>query len=206
MLKFTNVTKTFNDKTIFQNLSGSVETGQIMTIVGPSGQGKTTLLRILAGLETADSGEFSWDGQTFDPAAPKEQLVGLVFQDYQLFPHLTVEENITLAPKLNPKNKQTTDADLTNLYKKLQITDLLKAYPFQLSGGQKQRVAIARALALKPAILGYDEPTSALDPALRDTVAELILNLKSEGITQIVVTHDPVFAQKIADVTLNMEA
>lgn len=205
MLTFNNLNKSFGTKKIFTNLSGAVEKGQIMTVVGPSGQGKTTFLRVLAGLETLDSGTISWEGKTFDPLDAKQQVLGLVFQDYQLFPHLTVAENITLAPQLNPQLKQASASELANLYQQLQLTDLLAQYPYQLSGGQKQRVAIARALALKPDVLGYDEPTSALDPALRDTVRDIIMQLKAEGITQIVVTHDPVFAQQIADVTLKME-
>ncbi|WP_071130779.1 amino acid ABC transporter ATP-binding protein [Enterococcus timonensis] len=204
MLEFKNVTKKFGEKNIFESLSYSLQEGEILTIVGPSGQGKTTLLRILAGLETADSGEFFWDDRPFHPENEKEQILGLVFQDYQLFPHLTVEENITLAPRLNPNSKQASAPEIENLFSKLELNDLRKQYPFQLSGGQKQRVAIARALALKPDVLGYDEPTAALDPALRDTVSQLILQLQKEGITQIVVTHDPLFAQKIATKTLNL--
>lgn len=204
MLTFQNVSKTFQNKPIFTNLEFSLPKGEILTIVGPSGKGKTTLLRILAGLETADSGTFSWEGKEFSPLDEKEQILGLVFQDYQLFPHLNVLENITLAPQLNPQLKQASPEELQQLFSDLELKDLLELYPYQLSGGQKQRVAIARALALKPDILGYDEPTSALDPALRDTVSGLILKLKQEGMTQIVVTHDPVFAKQIADKTLTL--
>lgn len=204
MLTFKNVSKTFQNKPIFSNLEFSLPKGEILTIVGPSGKGKTTLLRILAGLETADSGTFSWEGKDFSPLDEKEQILGLVFQDYQLFPHLNVLENITLAPSLNPQLKQASPEELQQLFSDLELKDLLELYPYQLSGGQKQRVAIARALALKPDILGYDEPTSALDPALRDTVSGLILKLKQEGMTQIVVTHDPIFAKQIADKTLEL--
>lgn len=204
MLTFQQVSKTFQNKLIFKNLEFSLPQGEVLTILGPSGKGKTTLLRILAGLETADSGTFFWKGKRFHPTDEKEQVLGLVFQDYQLFPHLNVLENITLAPRLNPQLKQASPKELEQLFSNLELQDLLSLYPYQLSGGQKQRVAIARALALKPEILGYDEPTSALNPTLRDTVRDLILKLKAEGMTQIVVTHDPVFAKQIADKTLEL--
>ena len=176
--------------------------GSILAIVGPSGGGKTTLLRTLAGLETADSGTFLLNGKAFDPTNTKdqEQVVGVVFQDFQLFPHLSVRDNITLAPKMVLKESAEVYNEKANhLAEQLGIESLLDQYPFQLSGGQKQRLAIARAMAMDPEVLAYDEPTSALDPELRQQVEQLILNLKKEGITQIVVTHDLVFAENIAD-------
>ncbi|MGQ2375735.1 amino acid ABC transporter ATP-binding protein [Companilactobacillus zhachilii] len=208
MLKLENITKSFDGKTILNNLNLEVEDNSILSIVGPSGAGKTTLLRCIAGLEKVDSGTFSLNGKPFDPAdeSAKERVIGVVFQDFNLFPHLSVMENIALAPEMVLKqDKQTAQKNVDDLLAQLGLTSLKNQYPFELSGGQKQRVAIARALAMKPQILCYDEPTSALDPSLRDTVAQVILDLKNTGITQIVITHDPTFAKKIADQLLEVK-
>lgn len=196
MLALKQVNKAFGSRQIIRNLDLSIEEGSILCIVGPSGGGKTTLLRILAGLETYDSGEFLLDGQPFNPSTSKEQVVGVVFQDFQLFPHLSVMENITLAPKLALKQSA---AESQQMAQRLGLSQLLDHYPYQLSGGQKQRVAIARAMAMNPKVLAYDEPTSALDPGLSQQVADLILEMKEAGMTQIVVTHDLEFAKRIAD-------
>ena len=202
MIELKKVSKAFGEKKVINALDLVIPDGQTMAIVGPSGGGKTTLLRILAGLEKADSGEFYLEGVAFDPfeLKTKEQVVGVVFQDFQLFPHLSIFDNITLAPKMVLKqSKETYTKKAQELADSLGISDLLNNYPYQLSGGQKQRVAIARALAMNPRVLAYDEPTSALDPELRQQVENLIVSLKAEGVTQIIVTHDLVFAENVGD-------
>jgi len=205
MIELKNVNKSFGSKKVINNLDLVIPDGQILAIVGPSGGGKTTLLRTLAGLETADSGTFLLDGSPFDPTSSKqqEQVVGVVFQDFQLFPHLSVMDNITIGPRLVLKQDKETYTSKANHL--LDIEELLNNFPYQLSGGQKQRLAIARAMAMNPKVLAYDEPTSALDPALRQQVASLILELKADGVTQIVVTHDLDFAEEIGDKVLKVE-
>ena len=209
MLEIKNLKKSFDGRQILNWVDLTVEDGQILCIVGPSGAGKTTLLRCITGLEAADSGEFLIDGQPFDPKGMEasDAVMGVVFQDFNLFPHLSVLENITLAPQLVLKEaKAAAEQRGLDLLDQLGLEDKGGLYPYQLSGGQKQRVAIARALAMKPKILCYDEPTSALDPQLRDEVATLLLKLKAQGMTQLVVTHDMDFAEKIADKLLKVTA
>ena len=209
MLEVKNLKKSFDGRPILDDISFNVKDGEILTIVGPSGAGKTTLLRCITGLESADSGDFLIDGQQFNPQdlESSEAVMGVVFQDFNLFPHLSVLENLTLAPtmvlKQDPKIAEERALDLLA---QLGLKNKEHLYPYQLSGGQKQRVAIARALAMKPKILCCDEPTSALDPNLRDEVAKLILSLKEQGVTQLVVTHDMEFAKKIADNMLTVKA
>lgn len=202
MLELKNVSKSFGSQEVIRSLDLTIPDGSILAIVGPSGGGKTTLLRVLAGLETVDEGEFLLDGEEFNPISSKnqEQVVGVVFQEFQLFPHLSVFENIVLAPRLALKEeKETYTKKAEDIAARLDISSLLQQYPYQLSGGQKQRVAIARAMAMEPKVLAYDEPTSALDPALREHVEQIILGLKQQGVTQLVVTHDMSFAENIAD-------
>ena len=200
MLKIENLAKSFGPRQILKDVNLELDDGQILTIVGPSGAGKTTLLRIIAGLETADQGQMQLDSERYDLSGEERGAIGVVFQDYKLFPNMSVLENITLAPQLALKeDKATAEAEARDLLGKLEMADKSQLYPYQLSGGQKQRVAIARALAMKPKILCYDEPTSALDPAMRDQVAELILGFKETGLTQLIITHDMDFAKKVAD-------
>lgn len=201
MLEVKNLCKKFNNRPILKDISFTLKDGEIMTIVGPSGAGKTTLLRIIAGLEMKDSGEILIDGKPYDPGK-----VGVVFQDFNLFPNLNVLQNITLAPTMVLKeSKEEADQNAKKLLDQLQMTGREKQYPYQLSGGQKQRVAIARALAMKPRILCYDEPTSALDPNLRKEVEKMILDLKKSGLTQLIITHDLTFAKNVADQMLKVQ-
>lgn len=208
MLELKNITKRFGDKTIIEGLNLTVKDGEVLSIVGPSGAGKTTLLRCITGLEKVNSGEFFVDGQAFDPYTNRanESVIGVVFQNFELFPNLTVMQNITLAPTMVLKQSQAdAQAQATELLTRLNLEDHADQYPYELSGGQKQRVAIARALAMKPNVLCYDEPTSALDPNLRQEVEKLIMGLKADGITQIVVSHDLTFAENIADEMFHVE-
>lgn len=201
MLEVKNLCKKFDNRPILKDISFTLKDGEIMTIVGPSGAGKTTLLRIIAGLEDKDSGEILIDGQQYDSGK-----VGVVFQEYNLFPNLNVLRNITLAPiEVLKESKEVAEKNARALLKQLQMNGREKQYPYELSGGQKQRVAIARALAMKPRILCYDEPTSALDPNLRKEVEKMILNLKKSGLTQLIITHDLQFAENVADQMLKVQ-
>jgi polar amino acid transport system ATP-binding protein len=208
MLELKNITKKFNGKTIIDNLNLTIQDGKILTIVGPSGAGKTTLLRCISGLEKIDSGTFLLDGKAFDPfeSRDNESVIGVVFQDFQLFPNLSVIDNITLAPINVLKQSETeAKAKVADIIDRLGLAQIATQYPYQLSGGQKQRVAIARALAMNPRILCYDEPTSALDPELRNEVAGLIEDLRGNEITQVIITHDIDFADQVADQKLTVK-
>lgn len=207
MLELKNISKKFKDRQILSDFNLTVEENKILAIVGPSGGGKTTLLRMLAGLEKIDSGEIIYNGESLPiDELEKRNLLGFVFQDFQLFPHLTVLENLVLSP-IKTMNMAKNDAEnkAIELLEKLGLEKQINNYPISLSGGQKQRVALARAMMIDPKIIGYDEPTSALDPELRLEVEKLILKNRELGITQIVVTHDLQFAENIADSILKVE-
>jgi len=207
MLELRNLTKRFGNKQIFSNYDLVIPEGKIVAVVGQSGGGKTTLLRMLVGLETIDSGTLIYNGQTLPlEELEKRHLLGFVFQDFQLFPHLSVLENLILSP-IKTQNMSRSDAEdkARKLLDTLGLANHATAYPFSLSGGQKQRVALARAMMIDPEIIGYDEPTSALDPELRKEVEKLILENRATGITQIVVTHDMQFAENIADEIIKIE-
>lgn len=207
MLELKNISKKFKDRQILSDFNLTVEENKILAIVGPSGGGKTTLLRMLAGLEKIDSGEIIYNGEPLPiDELEKRNLLGFVFQDFQLFPHLTVLENLVLSP-IKTMNMAKNDAEkkAIELLEKLGLEKQINNYPTSLSGGQKQRVALARAMMIEPKIIGYDEPTSALDPELRLEVERLILKNRELGITQIVVTHDLQFAENIADSILKVE-
>ena len=207
MLELRNINKAFGGKQILTNFSLSIPEKQILAIVGPSGGGKTTLLRMLAGLQTIDSGEIYYNGESLAiDELEKRNLLGFVFQDFQLFPHLSVLDNLTLSPiKTMSMDKEVAEKKARGLLEQLGLAGHADAFPFSLSGGQKQRVALARAMMINPEIIGYDEPTSALDPELRLEVEKLILQNKERGMTQIVVTHDLQFAENIADQILKVD-
>lgn len=201
MLELKNISKQFGQKKIFDHFNLTVEDGKILSLVGPSGGGKTTLLRMLAGLEKIDSGEIIYNGEVV-PIDHLEtlNLLGFVFQDFQLFPHLSVLDNLILSPvKTMGMTKETAKEKAVTLLQRLGLGEYADAYPYSLSGGQKQRVALARTMMIDPQIIGYDEPTSALDPELRQEVEKLILQNHEAGMTQIVVTHDLQFAESISD-------
>lgn len=213
ILTVSNLQKNFGKVKVLKDISLSVENGEIISIIGSSGSGKSTLLRCINHLETADGGEIIIDGDTMVSEkdgqvvyADRETLknirmkTGLVFQNFNLFPHFSVLRNITEAP-VHVMNvpKEEAEKDARALLERLGLADKANAYPHQLSGGQSQRVSIARALALKPKILFFDEPTSALDPELTGEVLKVIRSLADMDITMIIVTHEMEFARDLSD-------
>ena len=195
LLEIKNLKKSFGKNEVLKDISLKVDKGEVLCIIGPSGSGKSTLLRCITNLETQDSGIIDFDG-TF----------GLVFQDFNLFPHHSVMKNITNAPiKVQKRNKDDVYRDARNLLKKLDLSDKEDTYPCELSGGQQQRVSIARALAMNPDILFFDEPTSALDPELTGEILKVIKDLAAEKMTMVIVTHEMSFAKKVADTIIFMD-
>ena len=207
MLEIRNVTKSYDEKAVLSSVCFTLLDGESLLLAGETGGGKTTLLRMLAGLETIDSGQIIYNGENLPlDALEKRNLLGFVFQDFQLFPHLSVMETLILSPiKTMNMSKEDASKKAMSLLERLGLEHHADAYPFSLSGGQKQRVALARAMMIDPEIIGYDELTSALDPELRLEVEKLILQNRELGMTQIVVTHDIPFAEAIADVLLMVE-
>lgn len=195
ILTLENVSKSFGKLQVLKNISFELYKHQIVSIIGPSGGGKSTLLRCLVGLEKLDSGSMK-----------TKASIGMVFQNFNLFPHMNVIENITIAPvHVKGVDQKHAVAEGKKLLKKVGLTDKEKSYPFELSGGQKQRVAIARALAMKPDIMLFDEPTSALDPELTGEVLNTIKSLAKEHMTMIIVTHEMEFSKKISDRIIFLE-
>ncbi len=226
ILEVKNLKKSFGGTSVLQGISFDLEKGEVLSIIGSSGSGKTTLLRCINSLETADSGSITVDGSVIFDGSGKTQLtkeqkrqnqlnVGLVFQQFNLFPQYSVLRNVTLAMEMQAKkkadfkqHKKKVLADIDEKAKmyidRVNLSDRIDAYPCELSGGQQQRVAIARALALEPKILFFDEPTSALDPELTAEVLKVIRSLKDTGRTMVIVTHEMGFAQNVSDKVIFM--
>ena len=207
ILEIRELQKSFGTNDVLKNISMAVEPGNVISIIGPSGSGKSTLLRCSTFLETADGGDILYDGQyalrsgvysSKTELAAFRKRFGLVFQNFNLFPHYSVMRNITEPPILQGENKDEVMARGEELLKKMGLEGKEKAYPCQLSGGQQQRVAIARALALEPEILYFDEPTSALDPELTGEVLKVIRQLAADRMTMVVVTHEMAFARAVS--------
>ena len=195
LLEVKNLKKSFDDNVVLKDISLNVEKGEVLAIIGPSGSGKSTLLRCITDLETEDSGEIKFEG-TF----------GLVFQNFNLFPHHSVMKNITNAPlRVQKRDKTAVFQHARDLLRKMGLEDKEDAYPCELSGGQQQRVSIARALAMNPDILFFDEPTSALDPELTGEILTVIKELAAEHMTMVIVTHEMTFARNVADTIIFMD-
>lgn len=212
-LEMNQINKTFGDTKVLKDISVSVCEGEIVSVIGPSGSGKSTLLRCAAGLENIDCGEISFMGEKIvymengKPCVPKGEAAkkanfyfGMVFQNFNLFPHFSVWKNITDAPiHVQKRPKAEVEKQAKEILEKMDLSDKADAYPCQLSGGQQQRVAIARALMMNPKLLFFDEPTSALDPELTAEVLKVIKGLAEMNMTMVIVTHEMEFAKEISD-------
>lgn len=210
LLEMIGIDKTFGRQTVLKNCSLAVQRGETVVLIGPSGSGKSTLLRCVNMLSPADSGDVFFASQHISrgdvPAHKLRQRIGMVFQNYELFSHLTAAENIMLAPMtVLGMNRIDARKLADNLLAKVRINERADHFPDELSGGQQQRVAIARALAMKPELMLYDEPTSALDPEMIREVLEVMAELSAEGMTSMVVTHEMGFARRAANKILFME-
>lgn len=202
MLEVKNISKSYKNKKVLDNFSLDVKKGEIISIIGPSGAGKSTLLRCINGLETLEKGEIIIDNKVSKKQISKQANleIGLIFQDYNLFPQYTVLQNITLPlTMILRKSKTEAVSQARTILTKLSLQDKESSHPYELSGGEKQRVAIARAIATNPKILCLDEPTSALDPKLVKQIYSIIKALASQGKAILIVTHDIEFAEKISD-------
>lgn len=202
-VKISNLKKSFGDLEVLKDINLEVEEGEVICIIGPSGSGKSTMLRCINALEEATSGTIVVDGNEITGNHSNINLyrrnIGMVFQQFNLFPHKTVKQNIMLAPvelKLMTKDEASKKAD--ELLARVGLPDKANAYPDMLSGGQKQRIAIARSLAMNPDVMLFDEPTSALDPEMVGEVLELMKELAQSGMTMVVVTHEMGFAREVA--------
>ena len=204
MIKIKNLEKTYGDLKVLKGISTDIKEGEVISIIGPSGSGKSTFLRCINRLEEPTNGEIDIEGENI--VSPKVDInkirekVGMVFQHFNLFPHKTVLENITIGPiKLKKTSQEEAEKIAISLLEKVGLADKKDVYPNKLSGGQKQRVAIARALAMNPKVILFDEPTSALDPEMIGEVLEVMKDLAREGMTMIVVTHEMGFARTVAN-------
>lgn len=210
MINITNLYKNFGDLEVLKNISTEIKKGEIISIIGPSGSGKSTFLRCINKLEEPSSGHIYIDGMDLmdkntDINKVRER-VGMVFQHFNLFPNMTVLDNLTLSPIMVKKeNKEEAEKYALSLLEKVGLSDKANSYPTQLSGGQKQRIAIARALAMKPEVILFDEPTSALDPEMIKEVLDVMRDLAKEGMTMLIVTHEMGFARNVGNRILFMD-
>lgn len=204
MIEVKDLRKSFGGVEVLKGITETIEKGEKVVIIGPSGSGKSTFLRCLNMLETPTSGQVIFEGSDLTKASVKElnrmrEKMGMVFQHFNLFPHLTIKKNITIAPvKLKLMSESEANARADELLKKVGLSDKADAYPSQLSGGQKQRIAIARTLAMNPDVILFDEPTSALDPEMVGEVLSLMKELADDGMTMVCVTHEMGFAREVA--------
>ncbi|MCG9546346.1 amino acid ABC transporter ATP-binding protein [Vibrio sp. Isolate33] len=206
MVKFKSLNKWYGDFHALKDIDLNIEQGEIVVICGPSGSGKSTLIRCINQLEPFESGELSVLEQALPCKFNTPGQVGMVFQHFHLFPHLTVLENLTLSPiRTLKKSKEEAEKTAMHYLECVHIAEQANKYPAQLSGGQQQRVAIARSLCMKPELLLFDEPTSALDPEMINEVLDVMVELASEGITMVCVTHEMGFAKRVADRVIFMD-
>ena len=204
-LVFDHVTKRFGALTAVNDVSFSIKRGEFFSLLGPSGCGKTTLLRMLGGFERPDSGRIYLEGKDITDLAPNQRRVHTVFQNYALFPTMTIWDNIAFSLKLAKKPKAEIEEAVDNILEMIRMADHAWKYPNQLSGGQKQRVAIVRSLAMEPKVMLFDEPTSALDPEMVGEVLDVMKDLAKRGMTMVVVTHEMRFARDVASRVLFLE-
>ncbi|MBR0466530.1 MAG: amino acid ABC transporter ATP-binding protein [Clostridia bacterium] len=204
VIKVENLEKSFGEIEVLKGITTDIKKGEVVVVIGPSGSGKSTFLRTLNLLEMPTDGTINFEGTNISD--PKininlyRQRMGMVFQQFNLFPHMTILKNMTIAPiKLQGKSKADAEAEAIELLKKVGLADRAEAYPSQLSGGQKQRVAIVRALAMNPEVMLFDEPTSALDPEMVGEVLSVMKELAASGMTMVIVTHEMGFAREVAD-------
>ncbi|MFV0314318.1 MAG: amino acid ABC transporter ATP-binding protein [Anaerotignum sp.] len=211
ILQLKNITKSYNETTVLENISFDVAKGQVVVLLGPSGCGKSTLLRCMNGLEQIQGGAILLNDDNIISEKTNwsdvRQKIGMVFQSYDLFPHMSVIDNILLGPtKAQKRNKDEVKKEAEILLKRVGLLDKINAFPRELSGGQKQRVAIVRALIMKPEVMLFDEITASLDPEMVREVLDVVLELASSGMTMIIVTHEMMFARKIADRVVFIDA
>ena len=219
LLEMKHIKKKFDNLEVLKDISLTVNEGQVLSIIGPSGSGKSTLLRCATLLEKIDDGDILYLGEAaaiseggkavYAKSADMKRIhgyFGLVFQNFNLFPHYSVIQNITDAPlRVQKRNKEEVYEEAKELLRKMGLEDRADYYPHQLSGGQQQRVSIARALAMKPKILFFDEPTSALDPELTGEILKIIKTLAMEKMTMVIVTHEMNFARNVSDYVIFMD-
>lgn len=210
MIKTENLAKSFGDKEVLKGITEEIQAGEVVVIIGPSGSGKSTFLRCLNLLEEPTSGEVIFEEQVINKKETNIDAIrtkmGMVFQSFNLFPHLTVLENITIGPtQIKKVSKEQAEAIAMKLLARMGMTEKANVYPKSLSGGQQQRIAIARALAMEPKMMLFDEPTSALDPEMVGEVLQVMKDLALEGMTMVVVTHEMGFAKEVGDRILFMD-